>query len=1070
MLGPVYGLGSGLGGSYQKIQALPVQTNTLTYNGKSQNAVWSYDSSQVIVTEDSGSQVHAGSYEVKFKPVKPYCWPDGTQSEKSFFWTIQPVAISDPVLTASTITYNGKAQSPDITYDLKISENGDTLESVFETEHISEKIAKSYIASWTIKNSDYVWITPSPAKKTASWTIYKKSVTVPSVSDINKTYNATVQGPSITPVTSSDWTKTSYEGTDAGNYTLTVSLVDPDNTVWSGKTDSKPLTFPWSIKTLEITKPVGTPLNFTYNAEKQGPDISNGPSTTYVKRTGSLTATDAGTYDIVYSFVCNTNSITNACWKEDKSTSNVTVSYTINKLRIPVPTASLTSVEYSKTTYNPGFSDLSAYSKYFTVDGVQQAADVGTYPVTYSIKNTYNSTVQNVTWDDNTVDEKTVIWEIVTRRLTKPTLSSYSFNFTPSGITISDYERNVDASYVTRLSNSSSSLTGYDVGDYSTGYELSCNKAGIVNTTWSDGSTDPVILSWQILKLTLIKPVQSGTLIYDMTEKTAIWNSNYSSDYMTVTGNKGINATTYTATFTTKYPGNAQFGSSDTAQASWIIKPRTVMKPSLLQLSYTYNKALQTPTIQDLDSSYVTTSGNLNGTNANDNYNITCRLSKNTGSVINTTWNDGTTDNVILNWKIAKAKLPAITLSETRINLTSSVTSKVITVTREGNGQIIVDNPGTSVLTANVSEDKVTVTVKSEVETTVNLTVRVAEGSNYFASTTATEKTITVIMSDFATKLAVKSTDIVQSNYLSYTNSTLTAEFTGYDPETMSITGNTGKAAKDYTATIVCKTGYVFKDGVNSVQVPWTIHSYLVDIPYLYKSDTITLTSQYCNEKQLTTDEHKFGTGSFHCDGNIKHQLVISGIKSTTNGSCFNITFWLKAVGGKYEPVEYDDGAKDYRILMNICNRLIITQTGAIFSNMGKYSMHSASDNSTWAFYNASIDGRSYTGFRNSSYIPGNYWSYYNIRYVPQHYYSNSNVFYIYINGRLLSEFYHETVSLYGSNFTDNITINNSNCDAYIDDFSIKRFGNKNDMITTEMPTTAAARDSHTQLIMNFDT
>lgn len=51
-------------------------------------------------------------------------------------------------------------------------------------------------------------------------------------------------------------------------------------------------------------------------------------------------------------------------------------------------------------------------------------------------------------------------------------------------------------------------------------------------------------------KITTV-PSQSGTLTYDGTEQTAVW-SNYDPDKMTVTGNTGTNAGTYTAQFTPK--------------------------------------------------------------------------------------------------------------------------------------------------------------------------------------------------------------------------------------------------------------------------------------------------------------------------------------------------------------------------------------------------------------------------------------------------------------------------------------------------------------------------------------
>ena len=1083
MLGPVYGLGSGLGGTYQKFKELPVQAVPLTYNGTSQNVTWTYDNSQLTIVEDAGSQIHAGRYETKFKPIKPYCWPDGTQNIKNFSWTIQPAAITAPVIRSSKITYNGSFQSPDITYDSKIALNGDTLESVFITEHLSEDKAGDYDASWTIKNSDYVWAVSIPAKKTASWTIDRKPVTMPVISNTSKTYNAAVQGPSVSPATSSDWTKTDYEGTNANDYTLTVSLVDPDNTVWNGTTSSDPLTFAWSIEPVAVTKPTGTPLNFTYNAEEQGPAISHGPSASYVKRTGSLTEIDAGTYNIIYSFTCNTGDIINAYWAEDRSITDVAVTYKIDQLKIPIPTAETTSVEYNKSTYSPSISDLSDYEKYLTVSGIKSSADVGTYPVTYSIKSEHNVRVQNVTWSDYTVTPKAVTWEIVAKKLTKPTLSQSSFTFSPSGITISEYENYVDANFVTRLSDSSSNLTGYNVNNYQTVYELSCNKDGFINTTWADGTTDPVVLSWQITKLALIKPVQIKVPDYDMTLKTATWNSNFSSDYMTVTNDTEINAGTYTATFTTKYPGNAQFGSSDSVTSSWQINPQVINKPIIENGPFVYNNTEYKVSVpaaftDTWVSPYITTTGDKVGTNARE-YQLTFSLTKNSGTIVNTKWNDNTTDSFSLKWNITKAVLPSISLSESNINLTSSVRSKVITVTREGDGAIIVDNPSTTVLSTSVSGNQVTISVNSEVETTVEVKIRVAEGTNYFASTSSTEKTVTVVMSDFATRLAVKSSDIVQSNYLSYCNTTLTAEFSGYDPETMSIAGNTGKAAKDYTATIVCKTGYIFKDGVSSVAVPWTIHDYLADIPYLHKQEAITLTSKYCATNQLVTDNHKFGTGAFYCDGNPKHQLVISGFKSATQSYCWDISFWLARASGSSTTVEDKTDLQSYMPIINLCNRLYICQTGHFIINMGSVTQYPHDTDATWTIGSVSANSTKYNTHHCSDIVPTYGFRYYKILYYQNHFTRKVDgtdkyvyLLSVYIDGQTYYDFYETSPSFYGSTYADKIIINVNNCNAYIDDLRIQKYSSAASMLrsASTVPTKAQTKDSYTALLMNFDT
>ena len=94
---------------------------------------------------------------------------------------------------------------------------------------------------------------------------------------------------------------------------------------------------------------------------------------------------------------------------------------------------------------------------------------------------------------------------------------------------------------------------------------------------WQGGSTSAQTVNWTIDKANLIKPEQSGSLTYDGTVQTCVWDSNYDNTKMTVSGNTGTNAGSYTATFAIIDSSNYQWsdGSVLDKTSTWSIGKAT---------------------------------------------------------------------------------------------------------------------------------------------------------------------------------------------------------------------------------------------------------------------------------------------------------------------------------------------------------------------------------------------------------------------------------------------------------------------------------------------------------------
>lgn len=147
--------------------------------------------------------------------------------------------------------------------------------------------------------------------------------------------------------------------------------------------------------------------------------------------------------------------------------------------------------------------------------------------------------------------------------------------------------------------------------------------------------------------------------------------------------------------------------------------------------SYTYNGSAQTPTLSEYYSDFMTLSGDVTETNAGT-YQITVSLK----DIANCQWSDHSVGNKTLTWSIGKAALPKPTISPDSVVLTELAPSSTFSVTRAGDGAIIVTSSDPESVSASVSGNTVTVTAldtSEELETAVVVTV--GEGSNYLAYT-----------------------------------------------------------------------------------------------------------------------------------------------------------------------------------------------------------------------------------------------------------------------------------------------------------------------------------------------
>ena len=272
------------------------------------------------------------------------------------------------------------------------------------------------------------------------------------------------------------------------------------------------------------------------------------------------------------------------------------------------------------------------------------------------------------------------------------------------------------------------------------------SKSGI-----SAANVQEAIDALSVLTLTIqAVPAQSGSLTYTGSTQSPTWKG-YDSSMMTIGGvTSGINAGTYTATFTPigKYVWTD--GTQEAKSVSWTIGRAEVKNVPAQTGSVTYNGSAQSPSWSNYNSSQLTIGGTSSATNAGS-YSATFTPTS------NYKWSDGTTTAKSASWTIGKVT-GSITLSASSLSLTYPKTSGTITVTRPGSGTVTASSGSTNIATVSVSGTTITVTAKATGSATI--TVNVGADTNY---TAPSSKTFTVAVTLVSKTLSSNSWAVIKA-------------------------------------------------------------------------------------------------------------------------------------------------------------------------------------------------------------------------------------------------------------------------------------------------------------------
>ena len=597
---------------------------------------------------------------------------------------------------ASDKTYNGTNQT------------GVTGTSVTWTGTTSAIDAGTYTANAT-PDANHAWSDGTTNAKAITWKMNPKSIAVTWGTTTTFTYNGQPQAPTVSAtsgITGETINVTRTTGTNAGSYTSTASI----SSVTGGRARKENYTLTGNTKAFTINKANATMTDPTlatglvYNTKAQNliAKAGNGAGGTIKYGLGannttapttwntSVTGTDAGTY-YVWSKV-------DADGNHNSTGATGSVAITVNKVTVTIPGSPVKQYTYNGKAQAHGYTAPSG-SSIVTSGTTASATNAGTYNIVLQLANT-----SNYKWSDGSVTNKTVNWKINKANSANPTLTAVTANYDGKAhpVTVSggaggtiNYRTSTDNKTWGGWTTTKPSLTNagkiyvqaYVVGD------ANHNNTGV---------TGSVAITINKVNATMTNPALATGLVYN-TKAQSLLSKAGSASGGTIKYGLGANSTTAPTSWNTSVTGtNAGTyfiwtkvdadGNHNGVAAKYIgmvtIAKATVTIPGSPVKAYTYTGSAISHGYTAPTGSAIETGTTGSATDAGT-YNIVLKIT----NTSNYQWNDKTTANKTVNWKINPKSVAVSWGTTTTFNYTgrvqaptasasSGVTGETINVTR----------------------------------------------------------------------------------------------------------------------------------------------------------------------------------------------------------------------------------------------------------------------------------------------------------------------------------------------------------------------------------------------------
>lgn len=809
-----------------KVDKPAASATSINYTGATITFVPTYapDSSAAVeLTSDSVKSASLiGSYAVKYnlRDTANCEWQDGSTGTVTINWEIVPNRLSTDLSSGfaqtTALTYNGQNQT------VTISHTNPTFHTITGT---AQSDAGTYSASIT-PIYGYAWSDGTTATKNVPWSIKPVGVNIPYLENGEYEYTgATINA--VNDLLGYDSTYVQLTGdlskSEPNAYTIVASLKNAAgkaNYVWNADAanpnlpinDTSAKQIYWRILGKPIEKPTfgSDSVEFTYSGSQKSV-VVNGYQSTYMDSSGTLTATDAGTYTLIYSL----KDTATTRWA-DNTTAPVKLTWKINPQNLSAALSTFSvSGEYfynekAQTVTISGFN-----ANYHEITG-----NSGTNPSNYTA---YVSPKPNYAWSDGTTAAKSLPWAI-NRAVLKLNMSnlavsngtlvwSPTYVYSGNSVTVTgSLNYTVTKGTFTGTLSTSGVITATNAGSYSASAYNNFVHFIIANNSTNFASLS---IAWGINRKTLTATQSTFSDVsytFDGAAKTNPF-PNFDATYHSINRvsnqnyNAHVNAGTYSHTISVNSNYAWNDGSTATKTATITINPAKLAKPTAVQSAFTYSANAVNflgSYVSGYDSATMNVTGSTSATVPGD-YTATFAL-KNTS---NYHWADDTTANVALPWKINPYPI-ARNYSEGHAQATA--------------------------LTWSGSEQTVTISNVDTAHTTIGGTVKGTNAGSYSATLTpnqyctwydGTTAAKTVPWTIQPKKLA-KPTCNKTSTETPYTGSEinwLATSINGYDSANMSATGTTvATNLGSYSFTISPLANRAWSDGsTDAVTFGWSV-------------------------------------------------------------------------------------------------------------------------------------------------------------------------------------------------------------------------------------------------------
>lgn len=542
--------------------------------------------------------VNIGDYSIIIELLKNYEWSDGTTEDLVLPWSIAEVLVPVPNVSDTKFKYDGTIHSPKLgNYDGNIVSVSGTLNAVN---------SGIYTVIFSLNDKEYCrWENGSSENISVEWSIGKIMLKKPTAINLEFVYNGGYHLPVIHGVNEKYMVASGNPAqVNAGDYACIISLKDKVNYIWDDGTNDN-IIFNWRITRKTVLSPYLDPNSFTFNGATKTPVIKNFNSKIMeiVSKSSSASASAVGTYKIVIRIgervVENGTEryIRNYQWV-DGTVNDLILEWKIVRGKLKYPTIVNGNLVYNWQTQSPVISGF--ISGVMAYVGTWRAKNAGVYQVGFKLKDT-----QSYSWENPDDEGKLFTWEIKRKAITK--------------IPYTERELVYNGQKQTPV------WLDYDIRQLTIGGINEAIDAGIYvaefiptnNFIWSDGTLDPLRLSWVIAKLAIGIPIQSNVIYYNGNEQKPTWRTVTAADTVFSGETSGILAGEYYVSC--QCNENCFFAVTGTIYCDtlWYIQKCRLQAPSA-EKKYYYTGEFIKPSFARYNPKLMTANGDLSGMKVGD--------------------------------------------------------------------------------------------------------------------------------------------------------------------------------------------------------------------------------------------------------------------------------------------------------------------------------------------------------------------------------------------------------------------------------------------------------------------